>query len=130
MVGSDEDHGRNKRPGAVVQGRFVSSLASKPRSTVCQWFGLGTTGTIFSDLTSKQVVMVSPSLTSIPVGGFFVEPQNQGGRGFSGLGLKTGSYGLMIWTSKSPQQFFGLVFKTKQTLACRLRHKTDGKAMA
>jgi hypothetical protein len=25
-----------------------------------------------------------------------VEPQNQGGGGFSGLGLKTGSYGLVI----------------------------------
>jgi hypothetical protein len=34
--------------------------------------------------------------------GFLVEPQNQGGRGFPGLGLKTGSYGLVIWVSKSP----------------------------
>jgi hypothetical protein len=28
--------------------------------------------------------------------GFFVEPQNQGGGGFPGLGLKTGSFGLVI----------------------------------
>jgi hypothetical protein len=28
--------------------------------------------------------------------GFLVEPQNQGGGGFSGLGLKTGSFGLVI----------------------------------
>jgi hypothetical protein len=28
--------------------------------------------------------------------GFMVEPQNQGGGGFPGLGLKTGSYDLMI----------------------------------
>jgi hypothetical protein len=28
--------------------------------------------------------------------GFLVEPQNQGGGGFPGLGLKTNSYGLMI----------------------------------
>jgi hypothetical protein len=35
--------------------------------------------------------------------GFLVEPQNQGGRGFPGLGLKTGSYGLVIWVSKSPR---------------------------
>jgi hypothetical protein len=30
-----------------------------------------------------------------------IEPQNQGGGGFSGLGIKTDSYGLMIWISKS-----------------------------
>jgi hypothetical protein len=28
--------------------------------------------------------------------GFLVEPQNQGGGGFSSLGLKTSSYGLVI----------------------------------
>jgi hypothetical protein len=33
--------------------------------------------------------------------GFLVEPQNPGGGGFPGLGLKTGSYGLVIWVSKS-----------------------------
>jgi hypothetical protein len=37
--------------------------------------------------------MVSLSLASKPVVNFLVEPQNQGGGGFSGLGLKTGSYG-------------------------------------
>jgi hypothetical protein len=40
--------------------------------------------TVFSDLASKSVV------------GFLVEPQNQGGGGFSGLGLKTDSSGLVI----------------------------------
>jgi hypothetical protein len=34
--------------------------------------------------------------------GFLVESQNQGGGGFLGLGLKTGSSGLVIWASKSP----------------------------
>jgi hypothetical protein len=34
--------------------------------------------------------------------GFLVEPQNQGGGGFPDLGLKIGSYGLVIWSSKSP----------------------------
>jgi hypothetical protein len=34
--------------------------------------------------------------------GFLVEPQNLGGGGFPGLGLKTGSSGLVIWASKSP----------------------------
>jgi hypothetical protein len=31
---------------------------------------------------------------------FLVEPQNQGGGGFPGLGLKTGSSGLVIWGLK------------------------------
>jgi hypothetical protein len=33
-------------------------------------------------------------------------------RGFLGLGLKTGSYGLVIWASKSPRRFLGLGLKT------------------
>jgi hypothetical protein len=33
---------------------------------------------------------------------FLVEPQNQGGVEFPGLGLKTGSSGLVFWASKSP----------------------------
>jgi hypothetical protein len=57
---------------------------------------------------------------------FLVEPQNQGGGGFPGLGLKTGSSGLVIWGSKSPRRFLGLGFKTKRDSVCRLRHKTDG----
>jgi hypothetical protein len=32
--------------------------------------------------------------------GFLVEPQNQGGGGFLGLGLKIGSAGLVIWGLK------------------------------
>jgi hypothetical protein len=66
-----------------------SSLASKPAVTV------------LSSLASKLVAIVSPSLASNPVVGFLVEPQNQGGGGFPGLGLKTGSSGLVIWASKS-----------------------------
>jgi hypothetical protein len=57
---------------------------------------------------------------------FLVEPQNQGGGGFPGLGLKTGSSGLMIWASKSPRRFLGLGLKTKWASICRLHHKTDG----
>jgi hypothetical protein len=81
---------------------------------VCQWFGIKTTvtvffsltskpvPTIFSGLASKPVVTVSPGLASKPMVGFLAELQNQCGGGFPGLGLKTGSYGLMIWASKSP----------------------------
>jgi hypothetical protein len=94
-------------------------------STVCEWFGLKTTRTVFTSLASKLVVMVFPNLASKPVVGFLVEPQNQGGGGFSGLGLKIGSSGLVIWTSKSPRRFLGLDLKIKWASVCRLRHKTD-----
>jgi hypothetical protein len=52
---------------------------------------------------------------SLKIGGygFFVEPQNKGVGWFPDLGLKISNYGLMIWTSKSPQQFLGLALKTK-----------------
>jgi hypothetical protein len=122
--------------------------------TVCEWFGLKTTrmvfaglvlkpaamvssglvskpaATVFSSLTSKLVAMVSSDLTSKPVVDFLVEPQNQGGGGFPGLSLKIGSYGLVIWISKSPRRFLGLGLKTKQASVCRLRHKTDERRTA
>jgi hypothetical protein len=65
-----------------------------------------------SGLASKSVATISPGLTSKRVVGLLVEPQNQGGGGFLGLGLKTGTYGLVIWTSKSPRRFLGLDLKT------------------
>jgi hypothetical protein len=67
-----------------------SILASKPVATV------------FSSLASKLVATISPCLASKLAIGFLVEPQNQGGGGFPGLGLKTGSFGLVIWASKLP----------------------------
>jgi hypothetical protein len=100
--------------------------ASKPRSTVYQWFGLKITGTFFSNLTSKLVAMVSS-----------VWPQNRW-QWFLGsaskprwwrvfrFGPQNCDYGLVIWASKSPRRFLGLCLKTKQALICRLRHKTDG----
>jgi hypothetical protein len=93
---------------------------------ICQWFVLKTTRTVFSSSTSKLVATVSPSLASKLAVSFLVEPQNQGGGGFHGLGLKIGSSGLVIWASKSPRQFLGLCLKTKQASVCRVRHKTDG----
>jgi hypothetical protein len=84
------------------------------KTKVCEWFGLKTTRmvfaglaskpmtTVFSSLASKLEATVSPGLTSKPAVGFLVEPQNQGGGGFPGLDLKTGSSGLVIWASKSP----------------------------
>jgi hypothetical protein len=82
--------------------------------------------TVFSGLALKLIATVSPGLTSKPTVGLLIEPQNQGGGGFLGLCLKTESYGLVIWASKSPRRFLGLGLKTKQASVCRLRHKTDG----
>jgi hypothetical protein len=45
--------------------------------------------------------------------------------GFPGLGLKTGSSGLIICASKSPRRFLDLDLKTKRASVCRLRHKID-----
>jgi hypothetical protein len=82
--------------------------ASKPRSMVCEWFDPTTTRTVssglaskpavtvFSSLASKLVTTDSLGLASKPVVDFLVEPQNQAGGGFPGLGLKTGSFGSMI----------------------------------
>jgi hypothetical protein len=47
------------------------------------------------------VATVSLDLASKPAISFLVEPQNQGGGGFPGLGLKTGSSALVSWASKS-----------------------------
>jgi hypothetical protein len=69
--------------------------------TVSTGLASKSTATVFSSLASKLMATVSPGLASKPVVGFLVEPQNQGGGGFPGLGLKTGSYGLVIWASKS-----------------------------
>jgi hypothetical protein len=33
---------------------------------------------------------------------FLIEPQNQGGGGFPGFGLKTRRSGLVVWATKSP----------------------------
>jgi hypothetical protein len=101
-------------------------LTSKPVVTVSNGLASKPAATVFASLTSKLVATVFPGLASKPVVGFLVEPQNQGGGGFPGLGLKTGSSGLVIWASKSLRRFLGLGLKTKQALICRLRHKTDG----
>jgi hypothetical protein len=81
---------------------------------------------ISGGLASKPAATVSLGLASKLVVVFLVEPRNQGSGGFPGLGLKTDSYGLVIWASKSPRWYLGLGLKTKQTSVCRLRHKTDG----
>jgi hypothetical protein len=114
--------GLASKPAATVS----DNLASKPIATVFASLASKPVVTVFSSLTSKLVATISPGLASKPVVSFLVEPQNQGGGGFLGLDLKTGSSGLVIWASKSPQRFLILGLKTKQASVCRLRHKTDG----
>jgi hypothetical protein len=74
--------------------------------------------TIFAGLASKSVATVSSGLALKPVVGFLLEPQNQGGGGFFGLDLKTGSYGFgdlglkitvtISWFGPKKQADFGL----------------------
>jgi hypothetical protein len=98
------------KPAATVSSSLVSKraatvftgLASKPVVTVSSGLASKPATTVFSSLASKLVVMVSPGLASKTVVSFLVEPQNQGGGGFPSLSLKTGSFGLVIWASKSP----------------------------
>jgi hypothetical protein len=95
---------------ATVSGGF----SSKPAVMVFSGLTSKLVATIFSSLASKLVVTVSPGLASKPAVSFLVEPQNQGGGGFLGLGLKTGSFDLVIWASKSPRRFLSLGLKTKK----------------
>jgi hypothetical protein len=101
-------------------------LASKPVATVFAGLASKPVTTVFSSLTSNLVATVSPCLASKQAVGFLVEPQNQGGGGFSGLGLKTDNSGLVICASKLLRRFLGLSLKTKQTSVFRLSHKIDG----
>jgi hypothetical protein len=126
--------GLASKPAVIISSSWASKpvvtissgLASKPAATVFAGLASKPAATVFFSLASKLVATVSPGLASKPVVGFLVEPQNQGGGGFPGLGLKTGSSGLVIWDSKSPQRFLGLDLKTMWASVCQLCHKTDG----
>jgi hypothetical protein len=101
--------GLASKPAAAVS----KGLASKTATMVFVSLASKPVVTVFSSLASKLVATVSPGLASKPAVGFLVEPQNQGGEGFFGLGLKIGSSGLMILTSKSPRGF--LVWASKSS---------------
>jgi hypothetical protein len=110
MVDSDEDRGMSKRLGAedrrwsntgqVLGGRtiersgdIVYSLHHAQGDEECRFFGLASKprSTVSPGLASKLVAMV-----------LVVWPQNHS-LGFPGWSLKTGSYGLVIWPTKSPR---------------------------
>jgi hypothetical protein len=76
-------------------------LALKPAATVFSGLTSKPVATGFSSLASKLAATVSPGLTLKSAVSFLVEHQNQGGGGFYGLSLKTGSYVLMICALKS-----------------------------
>jgi hypothetical protein len=71
-------------------------LTSKSEAIVFSDLVSKLVATVFSGLVSKPVATVSPNLTSKLVVSFLVEPQNQGGGGFSGLCLKISRYSLVI----------------------------------
>jgi hypothetical protein len=114
------------RFGLKTGGTVSDGLASKPAAMVSSGLTSKPAVTVFFSLASKLAVTVSPDLASKLVVVFLVEPQNQGGGGFPGLDLKTGSFGLVIWVSKSPQWFLGLDLKIKWASVYRLCHKTNG----
>jgi hypothetical protein len=53
--------------GLKTTRTVFTGLASKPVATVCEWFGLKTTQMVFAGLTSKPVATVFTSLASKPV---------------------------------------------------------------
>jgi hypothetical protein len=126
--------GLASKPDATVSSGLASKpvvtvfsgLASKPVATVFSGLASKSVTTVFSSLASKLVAAISPGLALKPAVGFLVEPQNQGGGRFPSLGLKTGSYGLVIcaknhrdgflvWSSKPSRfQFVGCATKLKE----------------
>jgi hypothetical protein len=94
-----------------LRGRVASyAVCAVHMETRISWLSLKTK---VDGLTSKPLGWFLRFGLKIGGSGFLVEPQNQGGGGFFGLGLKTGSYGLVIWASKSPRWFLGLGLKIK-----------------
>jgi hypothetical protein len=86
-------------------------------------FGYSVAGRSRGQVASCVVSTVHVETRSVS---FLVDPQNHGGGGILGLGLKTDSYGLVIWVLKSPRQFLSLCLKIKRASVYPLRHKTNG----
>jgi hypothetical protein len=117
-----------------------AGLASKPVETVSSGLASKPAATVFASLASKLVATVFPGLASKSVVGFLVEPQNQGGGGFPGLGLKTGSYGFgdlglkitatVSWFGPQNQAGFGLsvVPQNRQREVC-VRHASRSSSL-
>jgi hypothetical protein len=101
--------------GLKTTRMVFAGLASKPVTTVSSGLASKPAAMVFAGLALKPVATVFSSLTSKPVVGFLVEPQNQCGGGFLSLGIKTSSFGLVIWASKlSRLRFVGCATKPNE----------------
>jgi hypothetical protein len=108
MEGSNEDLGRSRRPsaedwgwlstGRVLGGRTIRRSCD----AMCGLYrAQGDEEREFLGSDSKQRSTVSPGLASKPVATVLVVWPTNHSLEFSDLGLKTGSYGLVIWHTKS-----------------------------
>jgi hypothetical protein len=106
-----------------------AGLASKPVATVSSSLASKSAVTVFASLASKMVATVFPGLASKPVVGFLGEPQNQGGRGFPGLDLKTDSSDLVIYSQNHRDGF--LVWASKSSrlrfVGCAIKPTDEGR---
>jgi hypothetical protein len=86
---------------------------------------------VFSGLATKPVATVFSGLALKPVVGFLVKPQNQDGGGFSGLGLKTGSYGFSYFGLKitTTVSWFGPQNQAGYGLSVAPRNRWEGDSM-
>jgi hypothetical protein len=132
MVGNDEDLCRSRRPSVEdrdgqAQVEYSVAVRSGGRVAPCVVYTVHeeTRSVGFLVEPQNQDLRFVSGLASKPLARFLpVWSQNQWRR-FSGLDLKIGSSGLVIWFSKSPRWFLSLGFKTKRTSICRLHHKIN-----
>jgi hypothetical protein len=90
-----------------------SAPCTRRWGALVSWFSLKTKVNDFSRFCRKTAGYGSCGLTSKPL------------TWVSGLGLKTGSCGMVIWPTKSQLWFLSLSLKTKWAMVYRLRHKID-----
>jgi hypothetical protein len=133
MSRSDEDCGRSRRlvqrigDGQVQVGYSVAGQ-SGGQMTLCAvcTIHMDMRSIVFLVWPQNQGLRFVSSLALKPLAQILLDwPQNWW-LGFPDLGLKIGSSGLVIWSSKSLQHFLSFGLKTKRVSICRLHHKIDG----
>jgi hypothetical protein len=109
MADSDEDRDRSRRLGAEDRewsntGRvFGDQTIEMSGNAVCDLYhAQGDEEHEFLGLALKLKSTVSPSLTSKSLATVFLVWSQNHSLEFFGLGLKTDSYSLVIWPTKSP----------------------------
>jgi hypothetical protein len=133
MSRSDEDCGRSRRlvqrigDGQVQVGYSVAGQSGGQMMlcAVCT-IHMDMRSIVFLVWPQNQGLRFVNSLALKPLAQILLDwPQNWW-LGFPDLGLKIGSSGLVIWSSKSLQHFLSFGLKTKRVSICRLHHKIDG----